>query len=111
MSYPHTLTSLTPREAITDALYRALIGFDRNDASILNSALAGEDISVGGEGRNVNGLSALRMQILEHVGPMDTTHMISNVRVDYKDGESTASLTAYAMAQRGSIVRLEGKGP
>lgn len=30
---------------------------------------------------------------------MDTTHMISNVRVDVKDGADTASLTAYALAQ------------
>ena len=30
---------------------------------------------------------------------MDTTHIISNVRVDIKDGASTASLTAKAIAQ------------
>jgi SnoaL-like domain len=42
-------------------------------------------------------LSAYR--VLDHVGPMDTTHMISNVRVDWKDGANTASLTAYALAQ------------
>jgi hypothetical protein len=37
---------------------------------------------------------------------MDTMHMISNVRVDVKDGASTASLTAYGQAQH----CLPGKG-
>jgi len=102
MSHPHTLTSLTPREAITDALYRALIGFDRNDIPIFNSAFAGEDVTFelhDGQKRIVNGLSTIRTLSLEQVGPMDTTHMISNVRVDFKDGADTASLTAYALAQ------------
>ena len=103
MSYPHTLTSLTPREAITDALYRAIIGFDRYDVDIFTSAFAGEDVSFelydGENKRVINGLSVLRTQVLDSVGPMDTTHMISNVRVDVKDGADTASLTAYALAQ------------
>lgn len=101
MSRPHSLTSLTLREAITDALYRAIIGFDRNDISIFDSAFV-EDVTLelrGGERRVINGLSTLRAQVLDHVGPMDTTHMISNVRMDVKDGADTASLTAYALAQ------------
>ncbi|KIX03233.1 uncharacterized protein Z518_06785 [Rhinocladiella mackenziei CBS 650.93] len=101
MSYPHTLTSLTPREAITDALYRAIIGFDRNDVSIFNSAFAEDVIGEirAGDGGIIDGLSNVRAQVLDHVGHMDTTHMISNVRVDVKDGANTASLTAYALAQ------------
>jgi hypothetical protein len=99
MSYPHTLTSLTTREAITDALYRAMTAFDRNDAALLDSAFAGEDISLSFAGREVNSLTALHTQVLAHIGPMDTTHMISNVRVEVKDGADTASLTAYSMAQ------------
>jgi len=104
MAHPHSVTSLTLREAITDALYRGVIGFDHNDVSIFNSAFAGEDVSfelLAGEGEKtiVSGLSTIRTQVLDHVGPMDTTHMISNVRVDVKDGADTASLTAYALAQ------------
>lgn len=102
MSRSHSLTSLTLREAITDALYRALIGFDRNDVSIFNSAFVGEDIVFelhDGDIKTINSLSTIRTQVLAHVGPMDTTHMISNVRVDVKNGEDTASLTAYALAQ------------
>src|SRR4051794_14034791 len=43
-SYPLILSSLTPREAITDALLRCFIGIDHNDAAIFDSAFVGEDI-------------------------------------------------------------------
>jgi len=99
MSHPHILTSLTEREAVADALYRAIIGFDTNDVSIFNSAFSGPDVVFDLSGNVINGLDAIRTQLLDFVGPMDTTHMISNVRVDVKDGASTASLTAYALAQ------------
>jgi SnoaL-like domain len=102
MSHPLTLTSLTPREAITDAVYRAVISFDSNDVSLFNSAFIGEDVSMevhGSDKRVVQGLSNIRTQVLAQVGPMDTSHIISNVRVDVKDGADTASLTCYALAQ------------
>ena len=35
--------------------------------------------------------------VLAHVGPMDTTHMISNVLVVHKDGSDTAQLKCYAL--------------
>lgn len=104
MSHPSFLPNLNTKEAITDALYRAAIGFDRKDISIFDSTFAGEDIvfeiNIGNDvKRTIDGLSALKEQVLNHVGPMDTTHMISNVRINHKDGEDTASLTAYALAQ------------
>lgn len=97
-SLPHVLTSLTEREAITDALYRALLAFDNNDVSMFNSAFS-EDVIVEYRGSDINGRDAIRTQFLDVVGTMDTTHTISNVRVNVKDGASTASLTAYAQAQ------------
>ena len=99
MSHPHILTSLTEREAVADALYRAIIGLDSNDVSIFNSAWSEQNAVFDLRGNVINGLDAIRTQLLDFVGPMDTTHMISNVRVDVKDGASTASLTAYALAQ------------
>jgi hypothetical protein len=42
MSYSLILPSLTPREAIADALTRALIAFDHNDVTLLNSAFAND---------------------------------------------------------------------
>jgi hypothetical protein len=103
MTYPHALTSLTTREAITDALYRVIIGFDRHDIPIFNSACAGDDVTFeihdGDKKTAISGTSNMRDTILAAVGPMDTQHIISNIRVDVKDGADTASLTAYAMAQ------------
>jgi hypothetical protein len=102
MSYPHALTSLTPREAITDALYRAVIGFDRNDLEILNSSFIGEEVTFelkGDPSRSAHDLTTIKNGVLAHVGLMDTTHSISNIRVDVKDGANTASLTCYALAQ------------
>jgi hypothetical protein len=103
MAYPDTLTGLTTREAITDALYRIIIGFDRHDILIFNSACAGDDVAFeihdGDEKTKVSGTSTIRDTVLAAVGPMDTQHIISNVRVDVKEGANTASLWAYAMAQ------------
>jgi hypothetical protein len=56
MSYPQALTSLTLREAVADALYRAILGFDHYDLSMFNSAFTGEDVLLelrsGSEGKN-----------------------------------------------------------
>jgi SnoaL-like domain len=52
-----------------------------------------------GSGGIYENLTAVRTEILGLVGPMDTTHMLSNVRVDIKDGANAASLMAYASGQ------------
>ena len=101
---PISLPSLTPREAVADGIYRAVTGFDRNNVEMFNSAFISEDVTfellAGGKREKIfEGLSNLRSQALEHTGPMDTTHMLSNVRVNLEEGASTASLTAYALVQ------------
>jgi hypothetical protein len=100
-SYPLTLPSLTPREAITDALHRCFIGIDRNDAAMFESAFAGEDIHLSHSSapKPFTSLSALTAGMFARVGPMDTTHMLSNARVDHGDGGDAASMTAYALSQ------------
>ncbi len=101
-SFPQTLPSLSQREAIVDALYRAAIASDHHDTALFNSAWAGEDVSMeihDGNKRVFQGLSLIRTNVLEKVGPMDTTHNISMARVNYQDGADTASLTATSMAQ------------
>lgn len=101
-SFPQTLPSLTQREAIADALYRAAIASDHHDSALFESAWAGEDVSMeihDDNKRVLQGLSLIRTIILNKVGPMDTTHNISMIRVNYQDGADTASLTATSMAQ------------
>ncbi|KAK3311652.1 SnoaL-like domain-containing protein, partial [Chaetomium strumarium] len=103
MYYPQHLPSLSEREAVADALYRAAIGCDHNDAELFNSAWAGEDVSFefheDNDKRVMSCLSAIRKNILEIVGPMDTTHNTSMVRVNLEDGADTATLTATSTAQ------------
>ena len=100
--YSQSLPSLTEREAIADAVYRAAIASDHNDAELFNSAWAGEDVSMeihDDNKRVMPDLTTIRTNVLQRVGPMDTTHNISMVRVNYTDGADTASLTATSTAQ------------
>ncbi len=106
-----TLSSLSPRAAITDALLRCFIGIDRNDATMFDSAFAGEDINLthSSAPKPFTSLTALKAEIFARVGSLDTTHMLTNVRIDYKDGEDTASMKAYALCQHAPPGR--GKQP
>ncbi|PVH71705.1 hypothetical protein DL98DRAFT_520914 [Cadophora sp. DSE1049] len=107
MPHPHTLTSLSTREAITDTLYRAVIAFDEHDTALFNSAFASssptsspsssDDVVVILDGKPITGLSSIRTQLFDFIGPMDTTHILSNIRIDVQDGANTASLTTTAM--------------
>jgi len=102
MSPLATLTSLTPREAVTDAIHRLLRGIDHNDISIFNAAFAGEDVILqlnGDHAKTLNGISEIDTHVFNPIGPMDSTHMVSNVRVDLEDGADTASLTCFVLAQ------------
>jgi hypothetical protein len=110
-SYQIILSSLTPREAITDALHRCFIALDRNDVVMFDSAFAGEDINLthSSAPNPFTSLSALKSGIFARVGPLDTTHMLNNVRIDYKDGEEKASMKAYALCQHAPPGR--GKQP
>lgn len=94
-----TITALVEREAITNTLYRAVMGFDNNDVSLLQSALSVQKVIFDLDGTVFEGFEAIRTEILGCVGPMDTTHMISNIQVDFKDSAPTASLTALALSQ------------
>ncbi|KAK3301122.1 uncharacterized protein B0H64DRAFT_382665 [Chaetomium fimeti] len=100
--YPHYLPSLSERDAIADALYRTTIGCDHNDTELFNSAWAGEDVSFEIHNDNkivMSGLSDIRKNLFELVGPMDTTHNTTTVRVNLKDGADIATLTAVSTAQ------------
>jgi hypothetical protein len=104
-SFPQTLPSLSQREAIADALYRAAIASDHHDSALFDSAWFGEDVSMeihDDNKRVLQGLSLIRKIVFDRVGPMDTTHNISMVRVHHQDGADTACLTATSTAQHAS---------
>lgn len=99
MDNPIHLSSLSPREAIADTLYRCLAGLDTNDRTLFDSAWVHDDsTSFEMPGRSITGMDALNRDLFDVVGPMDSQHMISNVRINVKDGADTAWMSAYSQA-------------
>ena len=101
-SYPLVLGGLTTREQIHDVLIRVCLGLDINDRAMWESAW---DLSAPAElvvdvGGNVSrGLEAVNKEVFEHVGPMATQHLLTNVRIDVQDGATAAHATAQALNQ------------
>ncbi|KAJ5161831.1 hypothetical protein N7492_007223 [Penicillium capsulatum] len=80
MSLPSTLNSLTPREAVIDALSRLFHSFDTHDVDLFNSSFLPNDEEALFEENHsgmpaIKGISEIRTQIFDHVAPMDTTHI------------------------------------
>jgi len=89
--------ALTEREAIADALYRAVLAFDHADEALLLSAVT-EDISAEMPGLSSKGVPELKAAVFDRVSKLDTTHFLSNIRVTIESG-TTAKVTCSAMAQ------------
>ena len=98
MSQQHPLPNLDTHAAITDALYRGILGWDNYDHTMFDSAWAGEDVSINIDGTVHQGLSNIKKGLFAGIGPMDTQHIVSNVRVQH-EGRSTAHVTSYFQAQ------------
>lgn len=94
---PAQLPGLSDREAIADAVYRAVLAFDTADEALLRSALT-EDIVAEMAGQSVSGISGLKEAVFDRVSKLDTTHFISNVRVSIESA-TTAKLSCSALAQ------------
>jgi len=99
------LSALLDRAAITDTLHRYAAGLDLGDAELLTSSLT-EDATVdlgpamrrmGYEFPPLAPRETVVGGLIEAVGPLDSSHSISNVRVTV-DGDS-ATVYAYAQAQ------------
>lgn len=97
-SLPPHLPNLSPNEAIIDALYRAVLGLDTNNSELFNSAFF-EDASFSVNGETLQGRASLNDGMFARIAPLNTTHFITNVRVNAHDGGSKASLTASSLAQ------------
>lgn len=97
-SLPSSLSSLSSREAITDALYRSVIGLDTADIALFDSAFS-EGASLDLNGDVLVGMDSIHSGCYEVISKLDTMHFITNVRVNIKDGESKASMTASSLAK------------
>jgi hypothetical protein len=93
-----TLTSLTPREAIADALHRCMLGIDNNNQSLFESAcLKNERMIVVAGPYNIEGWTAIK-DFFQKLFVLVTTHVTSNIRIELEDRADTASMTAHAVS-------------
>ncbi|KAI0509424.1 hypothetical protein F5B22DRAFT_329078 [Xylaria bambusicola] len=88
---------LTDREAIADALYRAVLAFDHADEALLLSAIT-PDISAQMPGSSAKGVVEFKAAVFDRVSKLDTTHFLSNVRVSIQSS-ATAQASCSALAQ------------
>lgn len=89
---------LTGREAVQDALYRCVVAFDTSDVDLLNSAFT-IDAKFKLNDFVMDGLEAIRSQSFDRISKLETTHFVTNTRVNLNDDGKTASMTASVLAQ------------
>jgi hypothetical protein len=103
------------RFEIADALHRYAFGLDHGDADSLGSALT-EDCrfdftpagrKLGIDFSRVTGRDAILKAVLPLIGPLDTSHTVSNLQIEIS-GDS-ATLYAYVMSQH--FMPREGSRP
>ena len=96
---------LTDREAITDAIVRLVLSIDDGDAELLSSTIT-DDMVMDLTGLNESGFAyrpfvgkeMVVQGLMKAVGTsLDTTHHVSNFRIDL--GIDSAKLDCYALAQ------------
>jgi hypothetical protein len=98
-SLPASLSPpLDTRGAITDALYRFVVGLDTSDAALFDSAFT-EDVRFEVNGRVTESLATVRTNCYGPVSRLDTTHFVTNVRVNVADAGLKASVSASVLAQ------------
>jgi len=93
-----TLTALSPREAVADALHRCVLGIDSNNRDLFESGcLKNESMTLVAGPITIEGWTAISEFFLK-VFVVVTTHVTSNIRIELKDGADKASMTAHALA-------------
>jgi hypothetical protein len=93
------------RTETAETMYRYAFGLDHGDPDSLGSVFTDDavlDFSAGGaklglEFPVLNGREAIVQTLISIIGPLDTTHTLSNIQVEIS-GE-TATLHAYMLAQ------------
>ncbi|KAK1811290.1 hypothetical protein LTR12_014322 [Friedmanniomyces endolithicus] len=98
MAFPITIPGLKTRDSIIDAVYRGTLAFDTGDAALLDSAMTDDAVLETG-GTTFEGMELIRTKLFGRIAKLDTTHFVTNMRVDFKEGEAAASVTAGFLAQ------------
>lgn len=95
---PAKLSGITEREAIADALYRAVLAFDHADEDLLRSSIT-EDIELEFPGvLSAKGIPEVKAGVYDRVSKLDTTHFLSNVRIN-QESSTKAKVSCSALAQ------------
>lgn len=98
-SLPSTLTpALSGREAVADAIYRGVLGLDTNDLGLFQSALT-RDAIFDLNGTIMEGFETIKTQCYDSISKMETTHFLTNLRINILDNESRAEMTCSSLAQ------------
>jgi hypothetical protein len=93
-----TLTALSPREAIADALHRCVLGIDTNNQDLFESGcLKNESMALVAGPIAIDGWTAIN-EFFQRVFVLVTSHVISNIRIEVEDSADTASMTAHAIS-------------
>ena len=103
------------RYEIADALHRFAFGLDHGDADSLASTLTEDCVldfrpagkKLGLDFPKMSGRQAILDAVLPLLGPLDTSHTVSNLQIEIS--EDTATLYAYVMAQH--FMPREGSRP
>ena len=102
MSIPSLPITLKPdlngREAIADAVYRGVLSFDLQDEALFKSSLTSDAI-LELNGTVMNGVEAITTQCYDPVSKLDTTHFVTNMRINILEEDSKAEVTCSALAQ------------
>jgi hypothetical protein len=112
MAFPRAIhqnlgPGLSPREAAADAINRFALALDLNDAEVMRSAFTNDSILdksgltkvMGGDLGADNGIEEILKATLAHVGPMDSSHHLSNFRVKLNSEQTEAEVMCHALAQ------------
>jgi len=86
------------REAVIDALYRCVMAFDTNDTALFDLSFMVDGVFEV-NGRTLEGLPEIHATGLALIFSLDTTHMVSNMRVHMGTRGNEASLTATVLSQ------------
>lgn len=102
MSLPSLPATLSPapsgRDGVADAIYRCVAGLDTADLALFQSALT-RDAVFELNGSTMMGREAIVSDCYDRISKLDTTHFITNLRVNILDGGSKAEATCAALSQ------------
>lgn len=98
-SLPATLTPvLSSRDAIADTLYRCVLGLDTSDPALFDSAFT-STATFSINGKVSSGLPAIHTDCFDVISKLDTTHFVTNIRINIDDSGVKAAATASSLAQ------------